>query len=133
MDPWWRDFGGPALATAALIGAWAWIRAQRKLRAAEAVKRRLEAKAVRYLLDAARHLLYHVQPHSGRVVLLEELATQKALIDQVRDELWAADGHPSERFAERQTEAIMRVLTRTQRIEAAEARRIREVIGGRDD
>lgn len=84
--------------------------------------RALEAKAVRYLLDAQRHALYALAPAGDRhrLIDVDELTRQKTLIDEVRDELWVADGHASEREEQRRVEGIVRVLTRTQAIQAKE-------------
>ena len=102
-------------------GAWALVSRWRR-RCREADERRaLEGKAVRYMLDAMRHTLHVVTPtEERRFIDLDEMARQKVLIDQIRDQLWIADGHTSEREAQRQTEEIVRVLTRTQRIQAKE-------------
>ena len=81
--------------------------------------REKEAKAVRYLLDAVRHMLHED---------LDELPQQRVLIDFVRQEIWAADGHS---VAEQTNEEILKVLTRTQRIDAKRAAEIRTKIGGR--
>lgn len=78
---------------------------------------RLESKAIRYLLDAQRHTLYFVTPtRESRRVSVDELARQKALVDEVRDELWMADGHESERERQRMAEDVAAVITRTQAI-----------------
>lgn len=108
-----------------LGGAWAvlsrWMRRRREAKA----KRELEGKAVRYLLDAVRHSLNALTPADRRssIIDIDELARQKALIDEVRDMLWVADGHVSEREAQRQAEDIVRVLTRTQAIQQVKHRR----------
>jgi hypothetical protein len=103
-----------------LGGAWALVTRWRRRCAEARTKREIEAKATRYLLDAMRHTLNLLAPGEARFVDLEELARQKVLIDQVRDLLWVADGHRSEREAQRQTEEIVKVLTRTQAIRAKE-------------
>lgn len=118
------DQVGDAAKTLAAIGgivggAWAlvarWLRRRREAKA----KHELEAKAIRYLLDAVRHSLnVFATGDDRRFVDLDELARQKVLIDQVRDLLWIADGHQSERDAQRLGEDIVRVLTRTQAIKA---------------
>lgn len=102
-------------------GAWALVtRWRRRCREAEE-RRALEAKAVRYLLDAVRHSLNVLSPtDERRLIDVDELARQKVLIDQIRDLLWIADGHKSDRDAQRQTEEIVRVLTRTQAIRQKE-------------
>lgn len=120
------DEVGAAAKTVAAVGgvvggAWALVSRWRR-RCREADERRaLEGKAVRYMLDAMRHTLHVVTPtEERRFIDLDEMARQKVLIDQIRDQLWIADGHTSEREAQRQTEEIVRVLTRTQRIQAKE-------------
>lgn len=120
------DEVGDAAKTVAAVGgvvggAWALVtRWRRRCREAEE-RRALEGKAVRYMLDAMRHTLHVVTPtEERRFIDLDELARQKVLIDQVRDQLWIADGHHSEREAQRQTEELVRVLTRTQRIRVKE-------------
>lgn len=122
------DEVGDAAKTVAAVGgvvggAWALIARWRR-RCREAQERRaLEGKAVRYLLDAMRHTLHVVTPtEERRFIDLDELARQKVLVDQIRDQLWICDGHKSDREAQRQTEEIVRVLTRTQRIKAKEQR-----------
>lgn len=86
----------------------------RRKRQAARVKA-LEAKAIRYLLDSQRHTLETMLPNA-RLLNLSEMERQKHLIDTVRDELWVADGHESEREAERRAEELERFLTRTQAI-----------------
>jgi PAS domain-containing protein len=93
---------------------WRRRKAQRELRA-------LEAKAIRYLLDAQRHTLYVISPGPDRFLQLDEIDRQRTLIDQVRDEMWIADGHGEVREAQRRAEEIARVLTRTQAIQAKRA------------
>lgn len=117
---------GDAAKTVAAVGgvvggAWALVARWRR-RCREAQERRaLEGKAVRYLLDAVRHSLNVLTPgDERRLIDVDEIARQKVLIDQIRDLLWIADGHKSERESQRQTEEIVRVLTRTQRIQAKE-------------
>jgi hypothetical protein len=96
----------------ALVAKW-WKRRQERKRL-----RDIEAKSIRYLLDAMRHSLHVMAPGPDRFLELGEIERQKALIDQVRDELWCADGHAGEREAQRRAEEIARVLTRTQAIQA---------------
>lgn len=106
-----------AAAVGILGGLWAivfktWRAWQKRVR-----MRRLESKAIRYLLDAQRHTLHFVTPTAeSKLVRVEELLRQKLLIDEVRDDLWTADGHASEHEDERRVEEIVRVLTRTQAI-----------------
>lgn len=82
-------------------------------------RRRLEAKAIRYLLDAQRQVL-NIWAAREPLVDLSELERQKWLVDEVRDELWLADGHDGERSEQRQAEELQRLLTRTQAIRAKE-------------
>lgn len=103
-------------------GVWALVtKAVRRRRAAQQ-RAALEAKATRYLLDAMRHALHVMQPGPSRFLDVDELQRQKVLIDGVRDELWIADGHASEREQERAAAEIVRVLTRTQAIQAKHQR-----------
>lgn len=103
-------------------GLWALATRWHRRRQERQRQRDLEAKSVRYLLDAIRHALYVIAPGPDRFLELDEIERQKALIDQVRDELWIADGHASQRETQRQAEGILKILTRTQRIEAKEQR-----------
>jgi hypothetical protein len=102
-----------------LGGIWAILSRIAKRRREVKVRRELEAKAIRYLLDAMRHSLNALTPDERRAspIDADELVRQKALIDEVRDMIWVADGHSSEREAQRQAEDILRVITRTQAIE----------------
>lgn len=116
------ESGAKALAAIVglLAGAWAlatrWSRRRRAVRAAHA----LESKAIRYLLDAARHSLHVIAPSLGesRLIDIDELVRQKHLIDDVRDELWIADGNESARTVRLVEAEIVKVLTRTQAIAA---------------
>jgi hypothetical protein len=113
------DWAKTVAAVGGIVGG-AWALATRWLKRHRAARQRraLEGKAVRYLLDAMRHSLHVLQPGERRLVDMDELARQKVLIDGVRDELWVADGHASERENERNVAEIVRVLTRTQAIQA---------------
>lgn len=105
-----------------LAALWAilsrWVRRRRKANE----MRRLEARATRYLLDAVRHTLAAVKGDRSYVIGPKELDRQKVLIDAIRDELWVADGHTSEREAQRQLQGVVEVLTRTQAIHLKEQR-----------
>lgn len=103
-------------------GAWTVLSRIIKRRRELQRRRELEAKAVRYLLDAVRHCLQAIVPSRSQVNT-NELARQKVLIDEVRDMLWVADGHPSSREIENATEEIVKVLTRTQAIERKQLER----------
>lgn len=99
-----------------LLSRWVKARRQKKL------VRSLEGKAIRYVLDADRQvvhaLLLLLDSSRTAFIDLSEIQRQKVLIDQVRDELWIADGHDGEREAQRRAEEILQVLTRTQAIRA---------------
>jgi len=116
--------GGLLAGAGALLARWV------KRRRLAAQRRALEAKAVRYLLDAQRQTLNVLIPGASRSRLIDlgELNRQKLLIDDVREELWIADGHESSREAERVAQDVLKVLTRTQAIEAARAQKIRAAI-----
>lgn len=102
-------------------GAWALAVRILRRRRREQERRDLEAKAIRYLLDAMRHTLHVMAPgERGRLIDVGELERQKVLVDQVRDLLWIADGHQSERDAQAAAAELGRWLTRTQAIEAKE-------------
>jgi hypothetical protein len=102
-------------------GAWAVCVRVLRRRRAERERHELEQKAIRYLLDAMRHTLHVMTPDErGRLIDVGELERQKVLVDQVRDQLWIADGHQSERDAEAAAAALEKWLTRTQAIEAKE-------------
>jgi hypothetical protein len=103
-------------------GIWAILSRWARRRLETKAKRELEARAIRYLLDAVRHSLNALTPLERRSSLIDadELVRQKTLIDEVRDMIWIADGHSSEREAQRQAEDIIRVITRTQAIERKE-------------
>lgn len=111
---------GALAALAGLLGtAWAllvrWLRRRRQREDVTEIKER----SLRYLLDAQRHTLYALIPFAQeRYFNVEELHRQKVLIDQVRDQLWLADGHADERDEQRRTAEIVQVLTRTQAIQA---------------
>lgn len=104
------------LAVSAIVGG-AWALARRWYRRHRAARemRELESRAIRYLLDAQRHALNVIVPHEDRrLINVDELVRQKILIDQIRDRLWAADGH------DKTVQDIVNVLTRTQAIQAKE-------------
>lgn len=126
--PTYEQLGDWAKTLAAIgglvAGLWAACRRLWRVWQARRRLRALERKAIRYLLDAQRHTLYAVIPTPDRVVVIEKLKNSKDLIDQVRDDLWVADGHESALDEERRVENIVRVITRTQRIQLkAEAER----------
>lgn len=109
-----EDSAKSLLAVGAIVGG-AWAVARRWLRRRKAADemRELESRAIRYLLDAQRHALNVIVPHEDRrLINLDELMRQKLLIDQIRDRLWAADGH------DKTVQDIVNVLTRTQAIKA---------------
>jgi len=112
----WAKVAGGVLAvlgivSAAVLRTWRWWTRRSRIR-------RFESKAVRYLLDAERHMLHMMVPGPSRYIETEELQRQKILIDQIRDELWVLDGHGGERDEQRRVENIVKVLTRTQAIQA---------------
>jgi len=118
----------PAVFLAVGGGVWAWLNRARKAWKREREEQRLQAKAVRYLVDGARHQLRaHLQGAIHDADLYNELARQKTLLDGVRDELWVHDGHASAR----ETEHVVEVLTRTQRIKA-KTERLTPVTGPQD-
>lgn len=80
--------------------------------------RRAEAKALRNLLDAQRHVLLSIVPeeHGGGLMNLDELIRQKALIDDAREAVWIADGNESNRQTEATVAEVVKVLSRTQAI-----------------
>jgi hypothetical protein len=104
-------------------GVWALVvRVLRRRRRRQLVQE-LEGRALRYLIDAQRHTLHTIVPgEEARYVDLTELNRQKVLIDQVRDQLWVADGHESQRESERQANDLLKVLTRTQAIRMKQQR-----------
>lgn len=112
------DLAKTVAAVGGVVGAvWAlisrWLKRRRKARE----KAEMEARATRYLLDAVRHALGALSPHDRPYVLdPKELERQKILIDGIRDDLWVADGHRSEREAQRELKGVMDVITRTQAI-----------------
>lgn len=103
-----------AVAAAAWALATRWHRGHQVARQ----KRALESKAIRYTLDAVRHVLHVLQPGGARdrLININELVRQLALVSDVREELWIADGNASRREAERLESEIAKVLTRTQAI-----------------
>lgn len=115
-DQWW-DFGSKAALLLALPFAGAVVKAWRSWRRRRQI-RALERKAVRYLLDAMRHSLFLLSANDNRLVSMDELVRQKLLIDQLRDDMWVADGHASEREQQAAVAEIMNVITRTQAIRA---------------
>lgn len=119
-----EDHAKSILAVSAIVGgAWALCSRWHRRRQAARRRRALEAKAVRYTLDAIRHVLHVLQPGGSRnrLINLNELARQLALVSDVREELWVADGNPSRRDTERLESEIVKVLTRTQAIQAIRA------------
>lgn len=99
-------------------GVWALVAKVRRRRQRDRERREAESRAIRYLLDATRHALNVLAPaDERRFIDVDELVRQKLLIDQIRDALWQFDGHESERATEQAAENIVRVLTRTQRIQ----------------
>lgn len=106
----------------ALVSRW-WKRRLERRRIAA-----LEAKALRYLLDAVRHALFVMAPGPDRFLELDELERQKVLIDEVRDEVWKSDGHGSRRDQAETQRTLLRILTRTQAIQA-KAEREAEMVG----
>lgn len=116
----WAKLVGPVLAVGGVVGGaavkvWRWWTRGRKIR-------RLEAKVLRYQLDALRHMLDVMTPSpDGRMVSLEELIRQHSLICDVRRELWKADGNE---LPEEEPAAVVRAwLTRTAAIERLKASR----------
>lgn len=100
-----------------LGGAWTIIRRILRRRKKERALRQLDSKSVRYLVDSQRHILHAILPSTDdSLVNLDELTRQKALIDDLREELWVADGHQSSRDAEAFAQNVAKALTRTQRI-----------------
>ncbi len=99
------------------VALWALVsKVRRRLRDRQRL-RSLESKAIRYLLDAQRQTLHFVTPtKESRAVDIEAMLRHKALIDEVRDELWIADGYESERERLQLAEDVGRWLTRTQAI-----------------
>jgi len=117
-EGWAKVVGGILAVGGALVAGVVRISRWRRRRAE---RRRLEGKAVRYTLDAVRHALHVLHPGADardRFVDLSELARQLALVSDVREELWIADGNASRRDSERLESEIVKVLTRTQRIRA---------------
>lgn len=108
LRQWWTPIVG-------ILGAvWAFVSLRRRLSAKEREEQRLQAKAIRYLVDGLRiglRVQLAVSIHDE--ALYDELVRQKALLDGIRDEFWVHDGHASSR----ETERIAEVLTRTQRIQ----------------
>lgn len=116
-EQWW-DFASKATLVLAIPLAGGAVKAYRRWRKRREI-RALEAKATRYMLDAMRHSLFALTATDGRhLVSLDELIRQKLLIDQLRDDLWIADGHESERVNEARMAEIVSVITRTQAIAA---------------
>ena len=111
----------PAVVLAGLGALWPAVKAWRARQVKSAKLRAVEGKAVRYLLDAQRHSLRVIAPSEGGrtwLVDLDEIIRQKALIDDVREELWVADGHASRRDTEQTVAEVVKVMTRTQAIRA---------------
>jgi hypothetical protein len=113
-----EDHAKSILAVSAIVGgAWALARRWYRQRVVAREMRRMESRAIRYLLDAQRHALNVIVPHEDRrLINVDELVRQKILIDQMRDQLWAADGH------DKTVQDIVNVLTRTQAIQAKQQR-----------
>lgn len=112
------DLGEWAKTLAAVVGVvgglWAlavkvrgWFRARRELR-------NEERRAIRYLVDAQHHVL-RLLNHG--ILPEDEIVRQETLIREIRRNLARLDGHEELLAATDQTDAI-RVMTRTQRIEA---------------
>jgi len=81
-------------------------------------RRRLEAKAVRYLLDAQHHVLRLLNNGS---LPPDEIKRQAILIKDLRRDMAEVDGHQEFLLAADNAESrseIIRILTRTQAIEA---------------
>jgi hypothetical protein len=115
-----KDVGEVAKTTAAVAGILGGILALARRvwrrRKAEREVRALEAKALRYTLDAVRHALDVMTPSSdGRMTNLTELQRQLVLVNQVRRDLWAADGNELPEDAP--AEVMRNFLTRTQAIQ----------------
>lgn len=112
------DWAKTFAAIAGLLGGlWAIFRRVSARRRERKQLRELEGRAIRYLLDAQRHTLRFVTPTTeSRLVDIDQMSRQKALIDQVREELWRADGHSEEYEREQIAEDVGRWLTRTQAI-----------------
>ncbi|MEY4933095.1 MAG: hypothetical protein RLZZ403_1415 [Pseudomonadota bacterium] len=115
-----RQWGGPAILLA--VAGWIGRRfvAWRKRTKAAAQMHALEGKAIRYLLDAQRHALHMLVRASedDRLIDLDEMTRQKVLIDDMRDQIWIADGHEGQHATEQAAADIMKFLTRTQAIQA---------------
>lgn len=118
----WAKLVGPILAVGGTVGGaavstWRWWRRRREVR-------RVESKDLRYVTDAVRHILDAMTPSpDGRMVSIDELMRQHALICEVRRELWAADGNA---LPEDEPAAIVRdFLSRTQKIQQLKDRRDR--------
>ena len=115
-----RQWGGPAI----LLAFVGWIGRQfvawRKRHKADAQMHALEGKAIRYMLDAQRHALHLLVPVSepDQLIDRDEMIRQKVLIDDMRDQLWIADGHESQHATEQAAADIMKFMTRTQAIQA---------------
>jgi hypothetical protein len=115
-EQWW-DFASKATLVLAIPFAGGAVKAYRRWRKRREV-RTLEAKAVRYILDAMRHSLFALTANERHLYSLDELQRQKLLIDQLRDDLWIADGHSLERANQERMAEIVSVITRTQAIAA---------------
>lgn len=89
--------------------------------------RKLECRAVRYQLDAVRHVLWVMSGHESDP---EETSRQLALVSEVRDEIYVADGHKLERASEPDLVEIKKWMRRTQ---ALEARKVREAVARADE
>jgi len=109
-----EDGAKSVLAISALVGGvWAAVAKWRKRRAALEAKRALEARAIRYLVDAQHHVLRLL--NMGRLPE-NEIQRQEFLIKELRKDLAKLDGHEDLLAVADTQEQVMRFLTRTQRI-----------------
>jgi hypothetical protein len=124
-----EDHAKSILAVSAVVaGTWALVTRWWRRRKAAAEMREIESRAIRYLLDAQRHALNVIVPHEDRRLIdVDQLVRQKVLIDQIRDRLWAADGH------DKTVQDIVNVLTRTQAIKAKQQQDVFEDGWAEDD
>lgn len=121
-----KDGAGALVAISALVGTVVatWVRWRRRRRAAQS-KRRAEARAIRYLVDAQHHVLRLL--NRGQLPE-DELQRQEFLIREVRRDLAQADGHEELLAAVDTQEEVVKWIKRTQRIEEKKAQ-IREQSG----
>jgi len=103
------------VAFGAIAKLWAWWR-----RLANRI--RLMWKAVCYLLDAAHAVLHFLAPTPDDWVAPEHIERHRVLIDMLRDEAWAADGHPPREKPSLSPEEYHRFATRTMKIRALQDR-----------